>query len=245
MHFLDVLFRIPERYQCNLGSIRQNTFFNQSWDGPNSDEPYLSPCNNNAEKITCWTHRSVESTLMHSVLLIIAGLTVFFALCELVYNVWYLSRKPARKLTRKVSTKIDVLFNRNSSLSRKKSERAVAENYVQEEIRASNYNLTRGVIDNYECWKSEVMFLRKVHCGSLFRIDEKFLCLCSCIIYISGYLSMLTKQESGAKISPDLILDCIFPQTIKEVRTFWSSSKFGSPFLTATYLLPHCNFTLV
>jgi len=151
MHFLDVLFRIPEKYQCNLGSIRQNTFFNKSWDGPNSDEPYLSPCNNNAEKITCWTHRSVESTLMHSVLLIIAGLTVFFALCELVYNVWYLSRKPARKLTRKVSTKIDVLFNRNSSMSRKKSERAVAENYVQEEIRASNYNLTRGVIDNYEC----------------------------------------------------------------------------------------------
>jgi len=92
MNFLDILFRIPEKYQCNLGSIRQNTFFNKSWDGPNPDEPYLSPCNNNAEKITCWTHRSVESTLMHSVLLIIAGLTVFFALCELVYNVWYLSR---------------------------------------------------------------------------------------------------------------------------------------------------------
>jgi len=145
--FWDVLFRIPEKYECQIGAIREHTFFNRSW-----DQLGLYPCNNDGDKITCWTNRSVESTLMHSTLLIIMFLSIDFAICELFYNVVSLSKKPARKLSKKMSTKIDVLFHRNSNTSLKKKEREMAANFVQEEIRASNYNLTRASInDNYDC----------------------------------------------------------------------------------------------
>merc|ERR1712168_712543 len=43
--FWDVLFRIPEQYQCQLGKIRERTYFNRSW-----DDLGLSPSNNNGEK---------------------------------------------------------------------------------------------------------------------------------------------------------------------------------------------------
>lgn len=39
--FWDVLFRIPEKYECQIGGIREHTFFNRSW-----EQLGLHPCNN-------------------------------------------------------------------------------------------------------------------------------------------------------------------------------------------------------
>ena len=39
--FWDVLFRIPEKYQCDIGAIREHTYFNANW-----TELRLMPCNN-------------------------------------------------------------------------------------------------------------------------------------------------------------------------------------------------------
>ena len=45
--------------------------------------------------------------------------------------------------------------------SLKKKEREMAANFVQEEIRASNYNLTRASInDNYDCWMKKTFWER-------------------------------------------------------------------------------------
>lgn len=138
-----ILFRIPEKYNCKINRIREQTYFNESW-----DDFDLKPCNNVGDKTTCWTTRSIESTLVHSALLLLVLLSTIFTILELAYNVLYISKKPARRLTKKVSCKIETLFKRESTPNLEMSKKGdlgehlqITDHLVQNEIRDSNLRL--------------------------------------------------------------------------------------------------------
>jgi hypothetical protein len=125
-----ILFVIPETYECDTSDVAKHTYFphlnftNTQWETLN-----LKPCNNMMNKLTVFTNRSVESTLIHATLVVFAFITIFATLSELVYNMCC-SGTPA--------VLVDVIFNRNMLKDQK-----ITRRLVENGIRDSNFNLRR------------------------------------------------------------------------------------------------------
>jgi len=134
----EILFVIPENYVCDLAGARDQTYFGQDWKILN-----LAACNGGAERTTFWTSRSIESSFIHSSLLMLAILSMLFTNLELIYNIVRLLKKPTRKLSKKVSSKIvSTLYKRDMENQASEHQR-IANNFVKSEIARSNFNLER------------------------------------------------------------------------------------------------------
>ena len=98
-NIFEVLFVIPEIYVCNLAEARDQTYFGQDWKDLHLSacnggkrrystyQPTLTLFNLGAEKSTYWTSRSIESSFIHSALLMLAILSMLFTYFELIYNI--------------------------------------------------------------------------------------------------------------------------------------------------------------
>jgi len=137
-NIFEVLFVIPEIYVCNLAEARDQTYFGQDW-----KDLHLSACNGGAEKSTYWTSRSIESSFIHSALLMLAILSMIFTYLELIYNICRLIKKPTRKLSKKVSSKIISTLYKRDMEKTLSANQIIANNIVKSEIARSNFNLER------------------------------------------------------------------------------------------------------
>lgn len=144
------LFIIPEKYECDLEQIQKTTYFGYDWSiyygdgGPRaSHRTGMGQCNNAGTKATCWTKRNVESTFIHSFLLIISFLTILTNLIELFFNIFSHARKPAIRLQKAVSKNVQVLFKADVKNSERQFQAKTTHDMLQNELRHSNYNLNR------------------------------------------------------------------------------------------------------
>merc|ERR1712142_33678 len=94
-------------------------------------------------KATCWTKRNVESTFIHSFLLIISFLTILTNLIELFFNIFSQARKPAIRLQKAVSKNVQVLFKADAKNNERQFQAKTTHDMIQNELRHSNYNLNR------------------------------------------------------------------------------------------------------
>lgn len=155
LSWIQILLVIPESYKCDISAVKSETYF-PSLNSTNTDWETLklAPCNNMNNKLTLFTNRSIESTLIHATLVVFAFITILATFFELLYNLCPFQnhsstlngdnerKKSGKHVSKKVSELVDVLFNRNMLKDQK-----ITQQLVENGIRDSNYNLKRS-IDN-------------------------------------------------------------------------------------------------